>query len=145
MKKISLLCVFSLIFLLLASCDRSDHFITDTAYRKKVKEKFHQQKTFAANRSEQLFSVFDQDLTLREKEALEFLYAYMSLNDLADYDGAFFLKNVRASFAARDTFPWGKSVPEVIFRHFVLPVRINNENLDSGRWVFFEELKDRIK
>lgn len=145
MKKAPLLYVFALICLVLTSCDRGDHFISDAAYRKKVREKFHQQKAFANTRSEQLFSVFDQDLTLREKEALEFLYAYMSLNDLADYDGEFFLKNVRASLAARDTFSWGKSVPEALFRHFVLPVRINNENLDSSRWVFFEDLKDRIK
>ncbi|MCX6248200.1 MAG: transglutaminase-like domain-containing protein [Bacteroidetes bacterium] len=27
----------------------------------------------------------------------------------------------------------------------MLPVRVNNENLDSSRWVFFSELKDRIR
>ena len=41
--------------------------------------------------------------------------------------------------------PWGDSIPEDIFRHFVLPVRINNENLDESRMVFFDELKDRVK
>ncbi|NCA77710.1 MAG: transglutaminase domain-containing protein, partial [Alphaproteobacteria bacterium] len=128
----------------LASCKR-DHFITDREYRKKVEKQFELQKSLAANRSEQLFAVFNQGLPLHEEEALKFLYAYMPLSDLADYDGSFFLENVRASFAARDTFAWGKTVPEALFRHFVLPIRVNNENLDSARWVFFRELKDRIK
>jgi hypothetical protein len=41
--------------------------------------------------------------------------------------------------------PWGDSIPEQIFRHFVLPIRVNNEHLDESRMVFFEELKDRVK
>ncbi|GAB1473901.1 hypothetical protein MASR2M69_13420 [Bacteroidota bacterium] len=40
---------------------------------------------------------------------------------------------------------WGDSIPEDIFRHFVLPVRANNEALDSSRVVFYNELKDRVK
>lgn len=137
--------VLFLLFLGFSSCQGSDHFIADKKYRKKVREQFAIQKELAKNRSDTLFKVFDLDLSLTEKEALEFLYAYMPLSDLADYDGDFYLKNVRASLAARDTFSWGKTVPEDLFRHFVLPVRVNNENLDSSRWVFFMELKDRIK
>ena len=30
-----------------------------------------------------------------------------------------------------------------MFRHFVLPIRVNNENLDDSRRVFYDELKDR--
>ncbi|MEI7983231.1 MAG: transglutaminase domain-containing protein, partial [Bacteroidota bacterium] len=142
---ISFTAVFLFIFLNLTSCRRGDHFISDKHYREKVRIQFEEQKKLAKNRTARLFQVFDQDLSLTEKEALEFLYAYMPLSDLADYDGDFYLKNVRASLAARDTFSWGKSVPENIFRHFVLPVRVNNENLDSSRWIFFMELKDRIK
>jgi len=129
---------------LVTSCDRN-HFIPEKTYRKKVEERFAAQKELAKNREKQLFTVFEQDLTLQEEEALKFLYAYMTLSDLADYDGDFYLKNIRASLAARDTFSWGKIVPENLFRHFVLPVRVNNENLDSSRWVFFMDLKDRIK
>ena len=123
----------------------NDHFITDKSYRNKVEAQFEKQKTLAKNRSHQLFGVFDQKLTIPETEALKFLFAYSSLSDLADYNGEFFLQNIRSSFAARDTFSWGKTVPENLFRHFVLPVRVNNENLDSSRWIFFTELKDRIK
>jgi hypothetical protein len=97
-------------------------------------------------RATALFSVFDRpDLNPEEKEALEFLYAYMPLTDLSDYDGEFYLSQVRSAFEARDFFEWGARIPEEIFRHFVLVHRVNNEYLDSARIVFFNELKDRVK
>ena len=40
---------------------------------------------------------------------------------------------------------WGKNVPDLLFRHFVLPLRVNNEPLDSSRTVFYRELKNRVK
>ena len=84
-------------------------------------------------------------LTNDERACLNFLYEYMPLADLTDYSSMFFLKNIRMSFKAREEMPWGKSVPEMLFRHFVLPVRVNNENLDDSRSVFYSELKDRVK
>ena len=39
----------------------------------------------------------------------------------------------------------GWNVPEEVFRHFVLPVRVNNESLDSARTVFYRELAPRVK
>lgn len=80
-----------------------------------------------------------------EKEALEFLYAYISTPDALDYDTDFFLENIRMSLLARDEMPWGLNVPEREWRHFVLPIRVNNENLDHSRKVFYEELKNRVK
>ena len=142
MKKV--LIIAFLASLLISGCD-NNHFITDRGYRNKVDIRFARQKELAGNRSDELFGVFRQKMTTRETEALRFLMAYSPLSDLADYSGEFFLKNVRASFAARDTFSWGKTVPENLFRHFVLPVRVNNENLDSSRWVFFTEMKGRLK
>ena len=129
--------------LLLTSCGK--HFISDRDYRKEVHQDFLKRQELAQGRSEALFGVFKQSLSREEKEALEFLYAYMPLSDLADYDGDFFLQQVRTAFKARETFSWGKEVPEDIFRHFVLVYRVNNENLDSARQVFFEELKPRIE
>ena len=49
--------------------------------------------------------------------------------------------NIRASQRAAEEMPWGKTIPEDLFRHFVLPVRVNNEQLDSARVVFYKELK----
>lgn len=137
--------VFPVLLMIFISCNNRKHFITDSQYRNIVEIQFEKQKLMAANRDSVLFSVFDTDITLQEKEALMFLYAYMPLCDLADYDGNFYLKNVRYAFYARDSFLWGNSVPEEIFRHFVLPVRVHSENLDTSRFVFYNELKDRVK
>ena len=41
--------------------------------------------------------------------------------------------------------PWGKNIPHREWRHFVLPLRINNEALDNHRPEFYAELKDRVK
>jgi len=84
-------------------------------------------------------------LNAEQTEYFEFLYAYMPLVDLADQTPDYFLKNINSSIEAKNTFSWGKMIPEDIFRHFVLPVRVNNENLDTARLVFFRELKNRIK
>jgi transglutaminase-like putative cysteine protease len=141
--------LFSAIFACVAiSCQQGEKsFFSDKAYREQVKTDFQQRKTtISPTRAAALFAVFDRtDLSLEEKEALEFLYAYMPLNDLSDYNGDFYLSQVRAAFEAHDYFEWGARIPEEIFRHFVLVYRINNENLDSARIVFFNELKDRVK
>jgi Transglutaminase-like enzymes, putative cysteine proteases len=144
MKKLVLILLAALF---LFSCEnKNKHFMSDKNYRLAVEAQFEKRKEQAAHRSEALFSVFDkEDLSLRQKEALQFLYAYMPLSDLADYDGEFFLRQVDAAFQARDYFNWGKTVPEDIFRHFVMVYRVNNEYLDTARMVFFDELKERIK
>ncbi|MCX6251008.1 MAG: transglutaminase-like domain-containing protein [Bacteroidetes bacterium] len=129
----------------ISACRKNTHFISDKQYRHKVEFQFEQQKKLAKNRSVELFKVFDQSISVTEKEALQFLFAFMPLSDLADYNGDFYLKNVSTSLMARDSMSWGKTIPEDIFRHFVLPIRVNNENLDSARWVFFNELKGRVR
>lgn len=84
--------------------------------------------------------------TVNETDSLiEFLYKGMPLPDKAMYDRDFYRQNVELSLKARNEMPWGKTVPEREFRHFVLPVRVNNENLDMSRQVFYDELKDRVK
>ncbi len=80
-----------------------------------------------------------------EKAYLDFLYRYLPLPDKTDYTEAFYQTNIRLSLQARKEMPWGKKVPEREFKHFVLPPRVNNENLDSARQVFYQELKDRVR
>ena len=76
---------------------------------------------------------------------LMFLYAYMPQSDLADYDFSFFEQQVATALEARNTFSWGKTIPDDIFRHFVVVYRVNNENLDTARSYIFHQLKNRIK
>ena len=125
---------------------QAQHFIQEIEYRKQVQQDFLKRAEILNERTQPLLDIFEKEnLTTEETEALQFLYAYMPLSDLADYDGSFFLKQVRLAFAARDEFAWGKTIPEEIFRHFVLVYRVNNENLDNAREVFFNELRPRLQ
>lgn len=130
--------------LVLVGCgNKEQHFITDNAFRAKVESDFNAKQAALPNGD--LFAVFQTEMTPQEKEALTFLYAYMPIGDVTDYDGDLYLQSIRASFKAKEEMPWGDSIPEEIFRHFVLPIRVNNENLDESRMVFYDELKDRVK
>ncbi|MGQ1889913.1 transglutaminase-like domain-containing protein [Thermophagus sp. OGC60D27] len=128
----------------LFSCEKKDTIFRSEKIHKTVMENLEEQQKLASGRFEQLFSVFDEKLTSREEQALSFLFAYMPLSDLSNYDGHFFLEQVRYSLRARDYFKWGKRVPSDLFLHYVLPCRVNNEYLDTARKVFFEDLKERL-
>ena len=69
----------------------------------------------------------------------------MPLPDSVDYPREFWENCVRSTLLARHEMPWGKKIPEREWKHFVLPVRVNNENLDDARTVLYQELKDRVK
>jgi transglutaminase-like putative cysteine protease len=121
------------------------NFISDRQYRAEVSREFDRIRQLASQREKELFSVFEQGLNRRERGALEFLYAYMPLCDLADGNGELFLQDVRIALSTIDSLPWGKDIPEEVFRHFVLPYRVNNESLDSARAVFNRELLPRVR
>ena len=95
-----------------------------------------------------LFVAFIAACTDREKqeeqEALDFLYAGMPLPDSVDYSREFWEANVRVALKARREMPWGGKVPGREWRHFVLPLRVNNEDLDSFRIAYYDELKERV-
>jgi transglutaminase-like putative cysteine protease len=76
---------------------------------------------------------------------LDFLYDNLSLPDRTDYSRKYYTNQVNLALQARAEMPWGNSVPEREFRHFVLPPRVNNEDLDTCRAVFFRELKPRLQ
>ena len=139
MKKIL---ISASIFALSLTANAQGQFISDANYRNTVENIFKERvktvgKTF--------YNTQKEKLTADEQEALKFLYAYMPLADVTDYPTSFFADNVRMAFKAREEMPWGKNVPELLFRHFVVPIRVNNEALDNARSVFYAELKDRIK
>ena len=132
-----------LAFVLLCACEEK-HFMTDPDYRRMVEQDFQKKKEVLEGNPGNLFAVFDSPMSVEEREALMFLYAYSPLIDLSFSGGDFLLKHVRWAFQAREAMPWGKDIPEDIFRHFVLPVRGGKENLDTARIVFYKELKERV-
>ena len=121
----------TLFLLLLASCVGGPY------------HKDFQARREADNGALKPFMALPEGISTREREALEFLYAYMPAADVTDYNPEFYLQSVRQSFRAREEMGW--KVPEREFRHFVLPLRVNNESLDSARTVFFRELKPRVE
>ena len=149
-KTLAKILVSGLSLVLLEACNggREVHFLTDKAYREQVAA------DFSARPDHVVWSVpiFDKTgrdlyngeaLSREEREALTFLYAYMPLADAVDYPAEYFLEQVRASFQIREEMGW--NVPEREFRHFVLPIRVNNENLDTARVAFYRELKPRVE
>lgn len=136
-------CAFAFVLMLMMSCNDTTHFISDAQQRADVKADLETKMAEFPNGD--YFNILNEEMPQNEKEALEFLYAYMFDGDLTDYSGEFYHNNVKAAFKAREEMPWGKDIPEREFNHFVMPVRVNNENLDDSRFVFYEELKDRVK
>lgn len=120
------------------------HFISDSDVRTSVHQAFEERRSVFTEG--EVFALFDSEaLTAEEREAMEFLYSSMSSADMGDYEAEYFLENVRMSLRAREEMAWGGDVPEDLFRHFVLPVRVNNERLDEFRMEYYDELKERVK
>ena len=73
----------------LFSCGES-HFLKEEAYRNQVFQDFEQKQRALPHGD--LFAIFsDSTLTLSEREALMFLYAYMPIGDITDYSGNYYL------------------------------------------------------
>jgi len=139
MKSVSYF-LLAAVLLFCGACDRT-HFLRDEAYRAAVEADLAAKREAmpACDRFD-----FPDGLTLAEREAMDFLYAYMPLGDIADYPFEYHLENYRLAERARREMPWGELLTDELFRHFVLPARVNNENLDDARSVFFDELKGRV-
>ena len=78
-RLISLVIAAAIISLVSCKKQNDQHFISDETYRAQVETDFEARKELAQGRSTELFSVFDEKLSLEETEALKFLYdAYRS-------------------------------------------------------------------
>ncbi|KLU53144.1 transglutaminase [Paenibacillus sp. VT-400] len=118
-------------------------FSLDAQSLERIEQKFREKVRFAEARKSELFHIFQQELTQEETWALKYIYAYMPVNDLADYNGDLFLSHVRRALDTRKRVPWGERVPDHLFLHFVLPYRINTENIEDFRGLMYDELAER--
>ena len=134
-KQICGIIVASMVILLL-SCSKG--FEGSEVFKRDFE---HRSELFAAT---DYLSIFTEELSIEQREALQFMYAYMPSPDITNYSGEFHLMNVDYALKARNEMPWGKNVPDREFLHFVVPLRVNNENLDEFRAVYYEELKDCV-
>lgn len=88
----------------------------------RIEQKFQEKLNFADTRKDKLFHVFQQPLTEEEAWALKYVYAYMPVNDLADYDGELFLSHVRRALDIRKRVPWGNAYQIICFCILCSPI-----------------------
>ena len=134
--------LFTLLLVAVSLTVQAQHFIKDASFRQKVESAWKAKINLIGAK---YWEIKNLQTTPEEEEALKFLYAYMPIADATDYPKAYHLGNVRTALRTRREMSWGKQVPELLFRHFILPMRVNNEPLDSSRAIFFRELKERVK
>ena len=106
-KIMSKVCAFAFVLMLMMSCNDTTHFISDAQQRADVKADLETKMAEFPNGD--YFNILNEEMPQNEKEALEFLYAYMFDGDLTDYSGEFYHNNVKAAFKAREEMPWEKT------------------------------------
>lgn len=74
---------------------------------------------------------------------VDFLYESMPLGDSLMFSRDYWKANVSKTLEVRSQMGW--DIPEREFKHFVLPLRVNNENLDSFRLVYADSLCARVQ
>ena len=73
---------------------------------------------------------------------VNFLYANMPHPDMAAHPLEYWQANVDKTLEVRERMGW--DIPEREFRHFVLPLRVNNEPLDDFRTLYADTLCARV-
>lgn len=79
-----------------------------------------------------------------EESFIKFLYISMPLSDLANYDFNLFLSFAKHATFLRENMTWCAKVPDDIFLNYVLHYRVNNENIEDCRRIFYDLIRDRI-
>ncbi|MBM3331549.1 transglutaminase domain-containing protein [candidate division WOR-3 bacterium] len=84
-------------------------------------------------------------LPAEQRPAAEFLLQNMPAVDLAQMPAPMLEENVALAFKARELLPWGRRVPDELFRHYVLPHRVTQEPLSNWRRMFFDSLYPLVR
>ena len=74
---------------------------------------------------------------------VDWLYKHMPLPDNLQYSREYWEQNVQKTLEVRENMAW--DIPEREFRHFVLPLRVNNETLDDFRTLYADTLCARVR
>ena len=80
---------------------------------------------------------------MTQAQYVDWLYKSMPLPDSLTYDRQYWETNVAKTLEVREKMNW--NIPEREFRHFVLPLRVNNESLDDFRTLYADTLCARVK
>lgn len=119
--------------------------ITNKQLLSKMDSMLNIQKLMIPKANDDIHTILKNKMTDDERLAYKFVVAFSPLSDLADYSGQFIFDNVKVALKAKSETKWGSTIPEDVFAHFVLPMRVNNENLDSFRLLMYDEIYNRVK
>ncbi len=87
--------------------------------------------------------VFSCSVKWRSDDYLNWMYKYMPVQDSLGFERSWWMSNVEKTLEIRKKMSW--NIPEREFRHFVLPLRVNNEYLDDFRTIYADTLCNRVK
>ena len=90
-----------------------------------------------------MFAALAPSCRTGNKEYVSFLYESMPLPDRVMHSEDWWEQNVEKTLEVRRRMGW--DVPEREFRHFVLPLRVNNETLDDFRLLYADSLCARVQ
>jgi len=80
-----------------------------------------------------------------QKEAMEFLLAWMPPSDLGGLPAAVLIENVELSIEAWRSSPWGAEIDPYIFHTYVLPHRVTQEPVQRWRRELMELTVPRVE
>ncbi len=83
------------------------------------------------------------NINRKANDYLSWMYEYMPVQDSLGFNRDWWLSNINKTLEVRDKMGW--NIPEREFKHFVLPLRVNNEYLDDFRLVYADTLCNRVK
>jgi transglutaminase-like putative cysteine protease len=78
-----------------------------------------------------------------KREYAEFILDNSSDNDLAVLTPAYLDEHLTYALKTKD-LPYTKDIPEELFRHFILPLRISQEPFEEWRKKFYDDLYDKV-
>ena len=79
-----------------------------------------------------------------EQLCIQYLYAFMTVNDIVSYEVEYIAHYVEASLEMLEHVSYALDVPEELFLTYVLPYRVNNEHIDDSRKMLYEHLLPRV-
>lgn len=80
-----------------------------------------------------------------EKFLMKYLYSSMPLSDIANYDFELFYEYVKHAIFLSNKMLWASIIPEDIFLNYVLCYRINNEDIENCRKLFYDMIHHRVE
>lgn len=91
----------------------------------------------AGSNAPSLQALFDK-IPAPQKPGLAFLLSHMPGNDLKTLSPRLLEDNIALAYYARETFLWGKDIPEPIFLNDVLPYAVLDETRENWRKDFLD-------